>query len=70
LVLKINEDGEEKLLVAYNKKKITTSDLLKAHKKSSGENLQYLVLSLGEPSKNLKELISAIKDLSKIEKVD
>jgi len=70
LVLRINEDGEEKLLIAYNKKRITTADLLKAHKKSSEANLQYLVLSLGEPSKNLKDLISAIKDLSKIDKVE
>jgi len=70
LVLKIKENGEEKLLIAYNKKKITITDLLKAHKKSSKENLQYLVLSLGEPSKNLKDMISAIKDLSKIDKVE
>ena len=70
LVLKIKENGEEKLLIAYNKKKITITDLLKAHKKCSNENLQYLVLSLGEPSKNLKDMISAIKDLSKIDKVE
>jgi len=70
LVLKINEDGEEKLLIAYNKKRITTADLLRAHKKSSEANLQYFVLGLGEPSKNLRDLISAIKDLSKIDKVE
>ncbi len=70
LVLKIKEEGEEKLLIAYNKKRITIPDLLKAHKKSSEENLPYLVLSLGEPSKNLRDLISAIKDLSKIDKVE
>jgi len=70
LVLKIKADGEEKLLIAYNKKRITTSDLLKAHKKSSEANLQYFLLSLGEPSKNLKDLISAIRDLSKIDKVE
>jgi len=70
LVLKVNEEGKEKLLIAYNKKRITITDLLKAHKKSSEANLQYLVLTLGEPSKNLKDLISAIKDLSKIEKVE
>ena len=70
LVLKINEEGEEKLLIAYNKKKITVADLLKAHKKSSEANLQYVVLSLGELSKNLKNIVSAVKDLSKIEKVE
>lgn len=70
LVLKVNEDGEEKLLIAYNKKKITIRDLLKAYKKSFEAGIQYFVLSFGEPSKNLKDLISAIKDLSKIEKVE
>ncbi len=69
LVLKINEEGEEKLLIAYNKKKITVSDLLKASKRASEFNLPYLVLSLGEPSKNLKDLVSAIKNLSKIDKI-
>jgi len=70
LILKVKEEGEEKLLIAYNKKRLIISDLLKAHKKSSEENLPYLVLSLGEPSKNLKDLISAIKDLSKIDKLE
>jgi hypothetical protein len=70
LVLKIKEGGEEKLLIAYNKKKITVADLLKAHKKSAEANIQYVVLSLGELSKNLKSIISAVKDLSKIEKVE
>jgi hypothetical protein len=70
LVLKIKEDKEEKLLIAYNKKKITVADLLKAHKRAVEANLQYVVLSLGELSKNLKNIISAVKDLSKIEKVE
>ena len=70
LVLKIKENKEEKLLIAYNKKRIISSDLMKAYKKSLEANLPYIILSLGEPTKKLKELISAIKDLSKIEKIE
>ncbi len=69
LALKIKEDKEEKILIAYNKKRITAADLLKAYKKSLEENLPYIVLGLGEPSRELKEIIPAIKNLSKIEKI-
>ncbi len=70
LVLKIKEDKKEKLLIAYNKKRIISSDLMKAYKKSLEANLPYMILSLGEPAKNLKELISAIKELSEIDKIE
>ena len=70
LILKIKEKGEEKILIAYNKKRLTNMDLIKAHKRAIAENLSYVVLSLGEPTKNLKDLISAIKNLSQINKVE
>ena len=70
LVLKIKENEEEKILVAYNKKRIISSDLMKAYKKAVEASLPYMILSLGEPAKNLKELISAIKELSEIDKIE
>jgi len=70
LVLKIKENKEEKLLVAYNKKRIISSDLMKAYKRSLEANLPYIILSLGEPVKKLKDLISAIRELSKIDKIE
>jgi len=70
LALKVKENGEEKILIAYNKKKIISPDLIKAYKKSVEANLPYIILSLGEPAKKLKDLISAIKELSKIEKIE
>ena len=70
LVLKIKENKEEKLLIAYNKKKITNADLIKAYKKSAESDLPYIILSLGEPARNIKELVSAIKNLSKIDKIE
>lgn len=47
--------GVEKLLIAYNKKRIVESDLLKAHKKASEYSLSYIILSLGDPPKKVRE---------------
>jgi hypothetical protein len=70
LILKVKEKKEEKLLMAYNKKRVTDTDLIKAYNKSLEENLPYIVLSLGDSAKKLKGLISAIKNLSRIEKIE
>ena len=69
LTLKIKDAMGEKLLVAYNKKRISELDILNAHKKASEKNLPYVILSLGETSKKLTSFIEAIKDLSGIEKI-
>ena len=70
LTLRVNVEGKEKLLIAYNKKRITEEDIVKAHKKASEEKLEYIVLSLGEPLKKLNNFIEAIKNLSEIEKIE
>jgi hypothetical protein len=70
LALRIKENQEEKLLMAYNKKRVTDTDLIKAYNKSLEENLPYIVLSLGDSAKKLKGLILAIKNLSRIEKIE
>ncbi len=70
LILKIIDGGVEKLLIAYNKKRITETDLLKAHKKASEYNLSYLILSLGDPPKKLGNFIEAVRNLSGIDKLD
>ena len=69
LTLIIKSDDQEKLLIAYNKKRLTEADIVKAHKKSQELNLRYHLLSLGEPSKKIETFIEAIKDLSKIQKI-
>jgi len=69
LTLKVNDKGQEKLLIACKKKKISESDILKAHKKALELNIPYIILCLGEPSKKLKEFIQATKQLSGIEKI-
>ena len=70
LILKIKINNREKLLVAYNKKKIDESDIIKAHKKSLELDLEYIILSLGEPSKKMNEFIEAIKKLDGIKKIE
>ncbi|MBR9701930.1 hypothetical protein GOV13_03330 [Candidatus Pacearchaeota archaeon] len=70
LTLRVNIQGEEKLLIAYNKKRIIETDITKAHKKASELNLPYIVLSLGEPLKKLSNLIEAVQNLEGIEKIE
>jgi len=69
LTLKIKDARGEKLLVAYDKKRITESDIIKAHKKAQEANLPFLILSLGETPKKLTSFIEAIRNLSSIEKI-
>ena len=70
LILKVKEKGEEKILVAYNKKSLREEDLIKAYKKSQEFNLKYLLLSFGEPLKKLNNFIEAALSLERIEKID
>ncbi len=70
LVLKIKKDNKEKLLMAYNKKRITELDLIKAYKKASETGLPYVILSLGEPAKKLTNFIKAIRNLEEINKIE
>ena len=70
ILLRIKSEGTEKLLVAYNKKKILDTDIINANKKASKLNLKYLILSMGEPSKKLSSLIESAQNLEKIEKIE
>jgi len=70
LILKVTDGGVEKLLIAYNKKRITEADLLKAYKKASEYDLPYIILSLGDLPKKLGNLIEALRKLSGIDKLE
>ncbi|MCX6750671.1 MAG: hypothetical protein NTZ83_04395 [Candidatus Pacearchaeota archaeon] len=70
ILLRIKSEGTEKLLVAYNKKKILDTDIINANKKASQLNLKYLILCMGEPSKKLSSLIESAQNLEKIEKIE
>ncbi len=70
LILRVKIKEEEKLLVAYNKKRISETEIIKAHKKATELNLKYIILSLGEPMKKLSILIEAVKSLEEIGKIE
>ena len=70
LILKVKVQGEEQLLAAYNKKKISEKEIIKAAKKASEQKLKYSILSLGELPKKISELIEALKDIKEIEKIE
>ena len=70
LTLKIKINREEKLLIAYDKKKIDEKDIINAHKKASKLKLNFMILSFGEPNKKLNEFIEAVKNLDGIEKIE
>jgi len=69
LILRVRDKGQEKLLIGFNKKRITEIDILKASKKAIEENLSYIILSLGTPLKKLTNLIDAVKNISSIKKL-
>ncbi len=70
IILRVKEKGEDKLLVAYNKNKISEGDIIKASKRASESKLPYMILGLGGPLKKLDNLIEALKGLSSIKKVN
>ena len=69
LVLKIKTRDEEKIIIAYNKKRINENDIIKANKEALEFNLPYIILSLGKPLKKTNEFMDALKNLSSIEKI-
>lgn len=69
IFLRIKREGDEKLLIAYNKKRISENEIIKANKKALELNLKYLILGMGEVGKKLSNLIESIKNLEKIEKM-
>tara|TARA_Y100000296_G_scaffold85670_1_gene122371 strand:- start:1797 stop:2639 length:843 start_codon:yes stop_codon:yes gene_type:complete len=70
LVLKVKERGEEKLLFAYNKKRLTEKEIVKAGKKASEENLKYSIFFLGVLSKKISDFREAIKNMDSIGKLE
>jgi hypothetical protein len=69
-LLKVKKDNQEELLFVFNKKRISEKEILNAHKISSEEKMPYSILSLGETTKKLNDLILAIKTLSSIDKIE
>ena len=67
LILKVKLKEKENLLFAYNKKRISEADIIKAGKKASELNLSYTLLSKGGPLKKVENLLRALGHLNSIE---
>jgi len=61
---------EECLVFAFNKKKITEKELIKAYKKALTFKLPYMILIKDEVSKKMRDMIEAAKNLIKIDKIN
>ena len=70
ITLKVKTSEGEQLLVAYKKRKITESDIIRSAKKAAEMNLKYSVLSMGELPKKFSELIGALQNIKDIRKVE
>lgn len=69
LFLHVKKENEF-LIAAFNKKRITESDLTKAYKKAKELNLQYTILSKGDQTKKLIDFIRASKSLRAIDRFE
>ena len=70
ILLKVKKNETELLAMAFNKKRITETDIIKAGNKSKEIKLPYIVLSKGEVLKKITNLIEAINGLSGIKNIN
>jgi hypothetical protein len=68
VIAKIKISNTICLLYAFDKKKISDKDLLKAYKKAALYSLPFCILNKGEPPKKVREMIEASKNLISLEK--
>lgn len=70
LFLKIRHNEQDQLAIAYNKKRITEADLIKANKKAKESNLPYIILTKGEQTKKFLDFLEAAKNLRNLKKFE
>lgn len=70
LMLRIKADNKELLLGAFNKKRISESEIIKTHKKAREIGLTYTIFGMGDPQKRLTNFIESIKSLESIRKIE
>lgn len=70
LLLRIKVNGNEQLLAAYKKKKISENEIIKTAKKASQMGLKYSILAMGELPKKISDLIEALQNINDIKKVE
>lgn len=70
IILKVKEKEKEMILIAFDKKKISEGEIIKAYKKANELKLEYIIASKGETPKKINELINAVKKLYRIENLE
>lgn len=65
-VLKVKVKNSEKILVAFNKKKLDEKDIIEASIISEEQKIPYIILTLGETSKKTKSFINAVKSMDSL----
>ena len=70
IILKVKENGNEKIVMAFNKKRINEADIIKAYKKSLDFGIPYVIMGLGDLSKKTNDFLIAAKNLGGIEKIE
>ena len=69
-VIAISEsDSKKTMLFAFNKKRITETELFKCYKYAKKSNLPYRIITKDNPTKKMNDTIDAYKSLIKIEKL-
>ena len=66
----IKQKERKHLLVAYNRKRVTERDILKAYKKAQSLNLPYYILFKGSTTKKMLDTINAYKQLLEIDSLE
>ncbi len=66
----IRQKEREHLLVAYNRKRVSEKDILKAYKKAQSLNLPYYILFKGSTTKKMLDTINAYKQLLEIDNLE
>jgi hypothetical protein len=70
ITARVEIEGKQYLLVAYDKKRVNEKDIMSAYKKSSKLGLPYYILVRGEQTKKMNETINAYQNLLKVDKLE
>lgn len=65
-ILRVKQAGKEMLLFAYDKKRISEAEIIKAYRKASSLNLPYSIILRDELTKKQKEILEAYKSMTSI----
>ncbi|MEX0932715.1 MAG: hypothetical protein WDZ77_01295 [Candidatus Pacearchaeota archaeon] len=69
LCLLIRKDLDRKILIAFDKKRISEKDIVNSSKKAKELNLTYIILSKGGVLKKTNDLIEGVKNLDSLERI-